>query len=180
MIIRHKPFKHFGVNPVEVTVNDKEGLAFTNPHGSQILTKEEFEEMIALANVFYESEGVEDYIRTSNRFNEFAGHHIFDTATVDGKRIVPRSMHRRKPYKKNMKKDWVFYCNWCKTKVSSADPDRDSYVMINEQVSLNFDIYGQFCCEACAENYWYEQILDYMNENGYSDVFHMDKTVGRS
>ncbi len=180
MIIRNRPFKHFGVSPVEMEVNGREGLAFTDPYNSQILTKEEFEEMVSLAKVFYESEGVDEYISKSNRYNQFTGHHIFDTRSVDGKRIVPEPKYVRKPYRKNMKRDWVFYCNWCKEKVSSADPTRDSYVMINEQVALNFSIYGQFCCEACAENYWYEQILDYMNENGYQDVFHMDKTVGRS
>lgn len=180
MLIRNKPFKHFGVNPVQMEIDGREALAFTDAYGSQILTREEFEEMVAMARVFYGSDGVDDYISRSNRYNQFAGSQIFDTETVDGKRMVPESMHRRKPYRKNMKRDWVFYCGWCKEKVSSADPTRDSYVMINEQISSNFSIYGQFCCEACAENYWYEQILDYMNENGYDDVFHMDKTVGRS
>lgn len=58
---------YWRVHPEEIEVDGKPALYFANRN--KILTKEEFYEMMELAKRFYDTEGVEDWIKTQGEEN---------------------------------------------------------------------------------------------------------------
>lgn len=170
---RNKP-KFWGYMAHEVEVDGQPGLCFSDGQ-LQIMSKEEFEDMVELARRFYETEGIEAYIKKENDANRWAGHPVLGTEMVDGKYVLPDLIVDRREFRKNLQRNWGFNCSWCNTKVSSKTDTE--YYWINESLSRGKTISGQCCSEACADNLWYDLIIQWILEEKLTDIFHTDKTI---
>ena len=162
---------------LEVTVNEQPALYFKDERG-YIMTKEKFFEMMELARVFYESENIDEWIKKENRRNRWEHHRLLSTPVVNGKRILPKPNIKEKVFKKNRNRDWSFHCHWCHQKVSTQT--HTSYFRIYESVDFDKKLEGNCCSRACAENLWYDLLIEWIMDEELTDLFHTDKTIKTS
>lgn len=161
-------------SPVSVQVGDDTGFLMMDNNGF-ILSKEKFLDFVNRASLAYDSEDIEGYIKFHNFKTTYPR---FLTEKVDDKYVLPEPTPRQKEFRKDIKQDWSFKCAWCEEKVSSKKDTE--YVILRE----SFDPYdmtevqGRFCQDACAENYWYEQAIQFVMDNKMTDYIHTDKRVG--
>lgn len=167
-----KPYTEF--SPCEVDVDGVRLLAFSDRDG-EIMSKDDFHKMMEFATRFYQVEGVEEWIEKENKMQQWVFHPILDTEIVDGKRVLPEPKFERKTFRKNLKRDWSFSCTWCGKKVSSKTDD--AYYRVSEQSVGKGGLEAQCCSEACATNFWYEGVVQWMIDEKYTDMFHTDKNI---
>lgn len=158
----------------QITVGEKPALLMSNGN-MHIMSKKDFYEMVELLKVFYESDGVEAWIKRVNAINSWTGDPLLDTQLVDDKYILPLPPINQMEFRKNLKKDWGFKCDWCQEKVSSKT--EEEYFTINETITYTKIIEGRCCSKACAENLWYELLIEWIRKEKLTDVFHTDKTI---
>lgn len=162
-------------SPASVKVDDETGFLMVDNHG-YILPKEKFLEFMKRAALAYESKDIDDFIFFHNFKTDYPR---FLTEKVDGKYILPTPNHSRKEFRKDIKQDWSFKCAWCEEKVSSKTDT--SYFVLRESLDPYdmTEVHGRFCQEACADNYWYEQVIQFVMAKKVSDYIHTDKRVGK-
>lgn len=158
----------------DILVDDEDAILMMNGHG-QIMSKEDFEELVRLGQRFYGSDDVTEWILEQNRINRWLGHPLLGTARVDGKYVLPEPQLEERAYRKNLKREWSFTCDWCQEKTTSYPGG--SYYRIHESLSRNKTIAGTCCSVACGENLWYDLIIQWVLEEKLTDTFHTDKTV---
>jgi hypothetical protein len=174
MFYRNERPKYFGFTPQEVEVDGHPALYFADGH-LQIMSKEDFDEMIELAKRFYESKGVEEWIKKENAISSWASHPVMGTTLVDGKYVLPDPLVGRRAFRKNLQRNWGFNCSWCNKEVSSKVDTE--YFRINESIIRAEYVSGRCCSEVCADNLWYDLIIEMILEKKLTDFFHTDKTI---
>lgn len=163
-------------SPVRMTVGEEIGFVMMDNNGF-MLSKEKFLEFAKRASLVYESEGIEDYIHFHNFKTQYPR---FLTEEVDGKYLLPRPAISEKEFRKDIKQDWSFKCGWCEDKVSSKT-DTD-YVTLRESLDPYEmkEVHGRFCQKACAENYWYETVIQFVMAEKVTDYIHIDKRINET
>lgn len=162
-------------SPARIQVGEDTGFLMMDNNGF-ILSKEKFLAFMERASLAYESPGIEAYIH----FHNFKTHYPrFLTEEVDGKHLLPAPTYSKREFRKDLKKDWGFKCAWCEEKVSSKSDT--TYYDLRESLDPYdmTEVHGRFCQEACVENYWYEEVSQFVMANKVTEYIHTDKRVGK-
>lgn len=158
----------------DVIVNDKEAILMMNGQG-QIMSKENFDELVRLGQRFYGSESVAKWIEEQNRLTRWRGHPLLDNGLVDGKFVLSEPRIEEREFKKGLKREWVLKCDWCEQKKMS-EPGKP-YYRIHAGLTRTKTIAGTCCSKACAENLWYDLLTEWILDEDLKDTFHTDKTI---
>lgn len=169
-----KKLSRFQYMAQDVMVNDKEAILMMNGQG-EIMSKADFDEMVRLGQRFYGSDSVTEWIDDQNRLNRWRGHPLLDNGRVDGKFVLPEPRIEEREFKKGLKREWVLNCDWCEQKKTS-EPGKP-YYRIHAGVARNKTIAGTCCSKACAENLWYDLLVQWIQEEDLKNTFHTDKTI---
>lgn len=171
---REKKLSRFQYMAQDVMVNDEEAILMMNAQG-QIMSKEDFDELVRLGQRFYGSESVTKWIDEQNRLSRWRGHPLMDKGLVDGKFVLPEPLIEEREFKEGLKREWVLKCDWCEKKKMS-EPGK-SYYRIHAGVTRTKTIAGTCCSKACAENLWYDLLVQWILDEDLKDTFHTDKTI---
>lgn len=171
---REKKLSRFQYMAQDVIVNDKEAILMMNAQG-QIMSKEDFDELVRLGQRFYGSASVTKWIDEQNRLSRWRGHDLMDNGLVEGKFVLPEPRMEEREFKHGLKREWVLTCDWCQKKKTS-EPGK-SYYRIHQGITRTKTISGSCCSKACAENLWYDLLTDWIAEENLKDTFHTDKTI---
>lgn len=112
---QQKKLSRFQYMAQDVTVNDKDAILMMNAHG-QIMSKDDFDELVRLGQRFYGSESVSKWIEEQNRISRWRGHHLLDNGRIDGKFVLPEPRIEERAFKAGLKREWVLKCDWCQQK----------------------------------------------------------------
>lgn len=158
--------------PSYIEVGEKTGLMFEDNNG-QIRTRAEFYEMMELGKLFYDTPGVDEWIVRQNKMTPLSTHELFEVSkVVDEKLVLPRPRYTEKKLREYQRIE----CDWCGT-IKEGEQE-SSFFVLHSRLDDKRNVEGSCCQKACAENLWYDQVIEWVNEKGLNDVVHTDKYIG--